>query len=35
MKKTLQRDHVRRGFTSAVAGDVWDENNFLFQRSVL
>ena len=35
MKKTLLRDNLRRGFTSAVAGDVWDENNFLFQRSVL
>ena len=35
MKKTLLRDNLRRGFTSAVAGDVWDEGNFLFQRSVL
>jgi flavin-dependent dehydrogenase len=35
MKKTLVRDNMRRGFTSAVAGDVWDENNFLFHRGVL
>ena len=35
MKKTLTRDHLRRGFTSAVAGDVWDEKNFLFHRGVL
>lgn len=35
MKKTLVRENVRRGFTSAVAGDVWDENNFLFTRNIL
>jgi flavin-dependent dehydrogenase len=35
MKKALIRDHVRRGFTSAVAGDVWNENNYLFEKNVL
>lgn len=35
MKKTLQRDMMRAGFTSAVAGDVWDDNNFLFEKGVL
>ncbi len=35
MKKTLQRENMRKGFTSAIAGDVWDETNFLFQKSVL
>lgn len=35
MKKTLVRDNVRKGFTSAVAGDVWDESNFLFERHIL
>jgi flavin-dependent dehydrogenase len=35
MKTTLQRENMRKGFTSAVAGDVWDDNNFLFQKGVL
>jgi flavin-dependent dehydrogenase len=35
MKKVLQREHLRKGFTSAVAGDVWNENNFLFQKGIL
>jgi flavin-dependent dehydrogenase len=35
MKKVLDRDHVRRGFTSAVAGDVWNEDNYLFEKNVL
>jgi flavin-dependent dehydrogenase len=35
MKKTLQRENLRKGFTSAVAGDVWNEDNFLFSKSVL
>jgi flavin-dependent dehydrogenase len=35
MKKTLQRENMRKGFTSAVAGDVWNEDNFLFQKNVL
>lgn len=35
MKQTLIRENMRKGFTSAVAGDVWDDSNFLFQKSVL
>lgn len=35
MKKTLVRENARKGFTSAVAGDVWNEGNFLFQKNVL
>lgn len=35
MKKTLTRENMRKGFTSAVAGDVWNEDNFLFQKNVL
>ena len=35
MKKTLQRENMRKGFTSAVAGDVWNEDNFLFSKNVL
>lgn len=35
MKKTLQRDNMRAGFTSAVAGDMWNEDNFLFEKGVL
>lgn len=35
MKKTLQRENMRKGFTSAVAGDVWNEDNFLFQKNIL
>lgn len=35
MKKTLTRENMRQGFTSAVAGDMWNDNNFLFEKSVL
>ena len=35
MKKTLVRENMRKGFTSAVAGDVWNEDNFLFSKGVL
>jgi flavin-dependent dehydrogenase len=35
MKKTLQRENMRKGFTSVVAGDVWNEDNYLFQKNVL
>ncbi len=35
MKKTLARENMRKGFTSAVAGDVWNETNFLFSKGVL
>jgi flavin-dependent dehydrogenase len=35
MKKVLQREHLRKGFTSAVAGDVWNDGNFLFQKGIL
>jgi flavin-dependent dehydrogenase len=35
MKKTLQRENMRAGFTSAVAGDMWNDDNFLFNKGVL
>lgn len=35
MKKTLTLENARKGFTSAVAGDMWNEDNFLFQKNVL
>lgn len=35
MKKTLPRDNMRRGFTSAVAGDMWNEDNFVLRMQVL
>jgi flavin-dependent dehydrogenase len=35
MKKTLVRDNMRRGFTSVVAGDVWNDENFLFEKMIL
>jgi len=35
MKKTLVRENMRKAFTSAVAGDAWNDDNFLFQKSVL
>ncbi len=35
MKKTLTLDNVRKGFTSAVAGDMWNEDNYILQRKVL
>ena len=35
MKKTLTLENTRKAFTSAVAGDVWNEENFLFSKMVL
>ncbi|MBC7691972.1 MAG: hypothetical protein H7222_09390 [Methylotenera sp.] len=35
MKKTLQRENMRQAFTSAVAGDVWDDENIIFKMKVL
>ena len=35
MKKTLTLKNTMEAFTSAVAGDVWNEDNFLFQKKVL
>lgn len=35
MKKTLTLPATRRSFTSAVAGDMWNERNFLFEKGVL
>lgn len=35
MKKTLDRTKMRQGFTSVVAGDVWNEDNFLFSKNIL
>lgn len=35
MKKTLVRENMRKGFTSAVAGDVWNDGNFLFSKNIL
>lgn len=35
MKKTLTLENMRKAFTSAVAGDVWNEDNVLFQKKVL
>lgn len=35
MKQTLERKNMREGFTSAVAGDVWNDQNFLFEKGVL
>ncbi len=35
MKKTLTLKNTRMAFTSAVAGDVWNEDNFIFQKNVL
>lgn len=35
MKKTLTLENARKGFTSAVAGDMWNEENFLFEKNVL
>lgn len=35
MKKTLQRENMHKGFISAVAGDVWNEENFLFSKGAL
>lgn len=35
MKKTLTLENMRKAFTSAVAGDMWNDGNPLFQRNVL
>ena len=35
MLKVLDRPHLYRWFTAVVAGDVWDEENPLFQKGVL
>jgi flavin-dependent dehydrogenase len=35
MKKTLERPHMRAAFTSAVAGDMWNEENILFKMNSL
>ncbi|HTM43927.1 MAG TPA: NAD(P)/FAD-dependent oxidoreductase [Polyangiaceae bacterium] len=35
LKKVLTRENMGKGFTSVVAGDVWNEDNFLFQKGVL
>lgn len=35
MKKVLERENLRKGFTSVVAGDVWNDANFLFQKGIL
>lgn len=35
MKKTLQRKELEKAFTSAVAGDMWTDDNILFRQDVL
>jgi flavin-dependent dehydrogenase len=35
MKRTLQRENMRKDFTSVVAGDVWNDNNVLFRIEAL
>jgi flavin-dependent dehydrogenase len=35
MKKTLTRPHMNAAFTSAVAGDMWNEDNILFKMNSL
>jgi flavin-dependent dehydrogenase len=35
MKKTLTLTRARQSFTSAVAGDMWNDANFLFEKEVL
>ncbi len=35
MKKTMTLENTRKGFTSAVAGDMWNDDNFIFKMSVL
>jgi flavin-dependent dehydrogenase len=35
MKKTLQRKEICRAFTSAVGGDMWNDENPLFQLGIL
>jgi flavin-dependent dehydrogenase len=34
MKKTLTLENTRMGFTSAVAGDMWNDSNYLFKMKV-
>ncbi len=35
MQKTLKRENMRQAFTSAVAGDMWNDSNILFEMKVL
>ncbi len=35
MKKTITLTNMREAFTSAVAGDMWNDENFLFKMKVL
>lgn len=35
MKKTLTLPRTRQAFTSAVAGDMWNDANFLFEKNIL
>ena len=35
INKMANREHTLRGFTNALAGDVWNEDNFLFQKKIL
>jgi flavin-dependent dehydrogenase len=35
MNKMANREFMLKGFTSALAGDVWNEENYLFQKKVL
>jgi len=35
MNKMANREFMLKGFTSALAGDVWNESNYLFQKKVL
>ena len=35
MKKAFTLNQTRKAFTSVVAGDVWNDENFVFQKGVL
>lgn len=35
MSKTIQTDMLYKSFTSAISGDMWNENNFLFRLGIL
>jgi flavin-dependent dehydrogenase len=35
MKKALSLANTRKAFTSAIAGDVWNDDNFVFEKGVL
>jgi len=35
MQKTLRPENMRKAFTSAVAGDMWNDENFIFNKGVL